>query len=355
MRSEIPQLQVITGIADAEIEDFVAQLLYSQGWSIVHRAIDVNSLATCLTERGGVLRTVIIYRSDLPQWSEDLLPQLGSAMITFISLDGVEINSHSIMSHIRGQLRLPMIHHSELEASVAPTSRPSNVVKNQHKIVTITGTSGSPGRSYLALALADYISWQRKVQLVDADLRSPSLAYLKGANSRGGNVDQASRFQLITLDSSTKPTELNLGEPSSPKVSLIDIGALGPLEEVVNDRRWQASLTHNILETSTTLIYVTRSSGLGLLRLERFIHEFPVLLRKIPIIYVLSQGGTTRQDRAIVSRFNALTHGEERCLFPFDTRPILANDNQAKPTFFDFGRTTSKAGKEIGRIAELIM
>ena len=42
MRSEIPQIEVITAIADADFEDFVAQLLFSQGWSIIHRAFDAD-------------------------------------------------------------------------------------------------------------------------------------------------------------------------------------------------------------------------------------------------------------------------------------------------------------------------
>ena len=72
MRSEIPQLEVITAIADADFEDFVAQLLFSQGWSIIYRAFDAMAMQDFLQSRTS-LRTVIIYKADLPGMSSQIL------------------------------------------------------------------------------------------------------------------------------------------------------------------------------------------------------------------------------------------------------------------------------------------
>lgn len=65
MRSEIPQLEVITAIGDAELEDYVAQLLFTQGWSIIYRAFDQDALNQYLNSRSSELRTVIVYTGDL--------------------------------------------------------------------------------------------------------------------------------------------------------------------------------------------------------------------------------------------------------------------------------------------------
>ena len=65
MRSEIPQLDVVTAIGDAEAEDYVAQLLFTQGWNIIYRAFDMNSLQEFLNNRAKELRTVLVYRRDL--------------------------------------------------------------------------------------------------------------------------------------------------------------------------------------------------------------------------------------------------------------------------------------------------
>ena len=76
MRSEIPQLEVVTAISDADCEDFVSQLLFSQGWSIIYRAIDMASLENFLSSRGGSLRTVVIFKRDLPDFNVDSLAAL---------------------------------------------------------------------------------------------------------------------------------------------------------------------------------------------------------------------------------------------------------------------------------------
>jgi len=74
-RSEIPQLEVVTAIPDAESEDFVAQLLFSQGWSIIHRALDSQSLSDFMRERGAELRTVVVYQTSFSGFGEELLTE----------------------------------------------------------------------------------------------------------------------------------------------------------------------------------------------------------------------------------------------------------------------------------------
>ena len=108
MRSEIPRLEVVTAIADADFEDFVAQLLFSQGWSIIYRAFDAKALEEFLTNRNS-LRTVIVYQCDLPGFTSETLMRHEDQPYTFISLDGSEPAAHAIMQKIRTQLRLPLV------------------------------------------------------------------------------------------------------------------------------------------------------------------------------------------------------------------------------------------------------
>jgi hypothetical protein len=183
------------------------------------------------------------------------------------------------------------------------------------------------------------------VQVFDADLRSPSLAYLVGGATQFGN-----RFSVTTLHMENKPADLPVGEMK--EVTFVDIGALPPLREVVTDRRWQATLVNNILEQTSSLIYITKSSGLGLLRLEDFISEFPILLRKIPIIYLLNQRSSSREDRAIESRFLSLTSGEKAFVLPHDSRPLQPANPRG--TVFDRFAASSKLAKEIDKIAQSI-
>jgi hypothetical protein len=335
MKSEIPQLQVVTAISDSDCEDFVSQLLFSQGWSIIYRAIDMAGLMEFLEARNGDLRTVVIFKSDLPNFSAEMLESSANSKVKNICIDDIEINSHKLMTFIRGQLRLPLI------ATASQNSQNLQVpAVLKPCVITITGTVGAPGRSSVALNIANYLAATSEVNLFDADTRAPALDYFIG---RAGNNHE--NLNLISLISQEKSIEVTIGKSSS--VSIVDLGPLPPLTEVVNDRRWQAGFINRTLEETTTLIYLCKSNGLSLIRLEQFMSQFPVLLRSLPIIYILNQSGSTREDRALANRFLKMCEGETSFILPMNNR---INTNLAEPAKREsgFGRTIS----EIGRIAQ---
>ncbi len=338
MKSEIPQLQVVTAISDSDCEDFVSQLLFSQGWSIIYRAIDMAGLTEFLEARNGELRTVVIFKSDLPDFDANLLESAANSKVKNICIDEVETNSHKLMTYIRGQLRLPLIANSGVGNLVSTDSTIPTVQKPC--VITITGTMGAPGRSSVALNLANYLATNSTVNLYDADIRAPALEYLIGRASKNHED-----LNLVNLVSQEKLTTSIIGVSSS--INIVDLGPLPPLAEVVNDRRWQAGFINRTLEETTTLIYLCKSNGLSLIRLEQFMSQFPVLLRKLPIIYILNQSGNTREDRALANRFSKMCDGETSFVLPINNR---INTNLAEPAKREsgFGRTIS----EIGRIAQ---
>ena len=341
MKSEIPQLQVVTAISDSECEDFVSQLLFSQGWSIIYRAIDMAGLMEFLDARKGELRTVVIFKSDLPNFDEALLESASNSKVKNICIDKIETNSHQLMTYIRGQLRLPLIANAGLANSEKLGALESQQVPAERKpcVITITGTVGSPGRSSVALNIANYLAANSQVNLYDADLRAPALEYFIG---RAGKNNE--NLKLTSLISQEKLIDSKIGDSSA--INIVDLGSLPPLTEVVNDRRWQAGFINRTLEETTTLIYLCKSNGLSLIRLEQFMSQFPVLLRKLPIIYILNQSGSTREDRALANRFSKMCDGEISFILPMNHR---INTNLAEPAKREsgFGRTIS----EIGRIA----
>jgi hypothetical protein len=264
-----------------------------------------------------------------------MLESTANSKVKNICIDDIEINSHKLMTFIRGQLRLPLI------ATASQNSQNLQVpAVLKSCVITITGTVGAPGRSSVALNIANYLAATCEVNLFDADTRAPALDYFIG---RAGNNHE--NLNLISLISQEKSIEVTIGKSSS--VSIVDLGPLPPLTEVVNDRRWQAGFINRTLEETTTLIYLCKSNGLSLIRLEQFMSQFPVLLRSLPIIYILNQSGSTREDRALANRFLKMCEGETSFILPMNNR---INTKLAEPAKREsgFGRTIS----EIGRIAQ---
>lgn len=302
MRSEIPQLDVITAIGDAEAEDYVAQLLFTQGWNIIYRAFDMNSLHEFLSSRSGGLRTVLVYRRDLSEFDISIVDSFLSPSLTVISLDDIAMNSHLIMQHIRTHLRLPLIVHQ-------PPRSQEIQERKKFETILVTGTAGAPGRSTIAINLA----LENNLPILDLDFRSPSIKYIIERSDLG-----IPQLNLVE----EKPREYRPNENA-----ILDIGQLPPIGEMVNDRRWQAALMTSTVEVATKLIYVCKANGLSLIRLKKFIEEFPILLRKIPIIYVFNLAGNSREERAMERGFSKIVAGESSIVIATDAR--LANPRKS--------------------------
>ena len=317
-RSEIPQLEVVTAIPDAESEDFLAQLLYSQGWSIIHRALDTNSINEFMRKRGIEMRTVIIYKSDFPGFSTETVAEFASPTVTFISLDSIEFTSHEIMVAIRGKLRSPMVH-SEippiLEVEVNPeflmtqsapssikrVNRPAKSRARERNIIAVTGSAGAPGRTRFATVLAEELSQQVMALLVDADIRSHGI-------SNRTTALKNKQVEVLPLDRENRPTQI----PDGEETTVVDLGTLPGLAEAVNDRRWHGSLVNNVLDRASHLVYLSKTNSSSMAELTAFLREYPLLLKRLPVTYVCVLSGHSRELREWESKFLSLTAGENR-------------------------------------------
>lgn len=385
MRSEIPKLDVVTAIADAEHEDYVSELLYSQGWNILFRASEALSLQRFLLTRAE-LRTVLIFRSDLMGYSSEIFSALDLRNLTLISLDGIPENAHAIMTHIRQELRTPLLTPAQsaiIRQQNAPTFMPSlpsqsrTEITKRRKVISITGSGGAPGRTRFALALAHELSMLEPILLVDADLRSQGLVRLvsylesrtnysstnfskkyanlersstarldsaqKGKSQRKAHASsyRARSIQLAPLDPVERPTIL----PDGERTAVVDLGTLPALSEVVTDRRWQGSLVNNILESTSNLVYIVKSTASSIEELSIFMRDFPVLLKNIPITYLCVLAGHSRSLREWESNFLTLTLGENRHIVRGSQLDLTQESS-----LFPFLRQGDSTNKEIAKI-----
>jgi len=377
LRSEIPQLEVITAIADAESEDFLAQLLFSQGWNIIFRALDADSLRHFMTTRSIELRTVIIYLSNFPGLLPGELEKLTAPTVTTISIDNIPINSHLLMTHIRSSLRSPMIRDPLVNEERAPlmssnqfvgredhqyeartggragkTENMENIVHDTERrselspgrnsqgkrMVAITGTAGSPGRTRFSLLLAEECAKSQRVLIVDADIKSQGL-------TRQRDQIRRPEIDLLSLDVENRPTAILEQAP----VMIVDMGPMPVMAEAVTDRRWHGTLINNVLNSATHVVYLSKSTQVSMSELSQFLREYPILLKRVPITYICILTGHSRELRQWESRFLTLTEGENR---------QIIREDQLKPhgetTLFPFFRPGSGKRREIAKIANLL-
>ena len=364
-RSEIPQLEVVTAIPDADHEDFLAQLLFSQGWNIIFRAFDANSLLSFMRERGIGLRTVIVYQSELPGFSAQTLQEINSPTITTISLDAVVFTSHELMVAIRGSLRAPMLQTNASPQEVSPPdlqrsdfstfpntrqsrdliavpakrfNRNTLMQVRERKVIAVTGSTGAPGRTRFATALSRELASRGATLLIDADIRSRGVMPLREELQR-------SAVEIIPLDREKRPTHIPEGE----ETAVVDLGVLPGLAEATADRRWHGSLVNNVLDRATHLIYLSKSTASSMAELSQFMREYPLLQKRLPVVFVCILTGHSRELREWEAKFLTLTTGESR---------FILRENQLVPykesKIFGAVKLRDPKRKEIAKIATML-
>jgi hypothetical protein len=327
---------VATAIGDADLEDYLSQLMFSQGWNIVHRSLDSDSLQRFYTDTG-IGKSTLIYTTDFPAASPRFFVELADRHdLTLVNIDSVPTNAHALMSHIRQQLRVPLIHSGEVIANDSETLiTPQVIPEARQRNIVVTGTTGAPGRTTIALALARHFAQSSPVELLDADTSSPCLRELVTMN-------ESSNIQVSTLDPALRPREL----AASDRLRIIDLGALGRMSTEVTDRRWQANLRTNVMEKSATAFYAAPASEMGLKRISNFVAELPLLINKSNLVFLLNKAGSGKADRAIIARFEALVQGHAWGKITLD----YALHSPALP----FSLRENRFTKEVAKIATLV-
>ncbi|MDC4232684.1 AAA family ATPase [Actinomyces sp. B33] len=168
------------------------------------------------------------------------------------------------------------------------------------RLIAVWGTSGAPGRSSIAVALADALSRHGGALLVDADTSNPSIAHMLGLDvdpsglsalirraSRAGvsgrdvgGVAVSAGEGLDVVTGLTTPHRwreagpaglvdvLDAARTASPWV-VVDVAAVG-LDAVPDDLRHQGSrddLTAAVLRRATDVLCVVRGDAVGIHRL----------------------------------------------------------------------------------------
>jgi Flp pilus assembly CpaE family ATPase len=251
--NQTAELSVVTAIKDPEFEAMVAGTLFSQGWNVIFRALDVASLESFLAT-STESKPLLIYSSDV----SDLDPKILSALSPYLDRAiGFLASHHSqvmdgyltrprdeieLLAMIRSPHRAPMLR------SVSAHQIPSRC-----RMIALTGVNHGEGVTLAALNLAIELTLTgKKVLLVDAHHQMPAIATILGERHANKEVlkEVSPTLQIfeITRHNASHAVELILDASLNVDFILIDLALIAHSEPSLLDRRWESIFSTWVLE-----------------------------------------------------------------------------------------------------------
>jgi Mrp family chromosome partitioning ATPase len=317
---------VVTAIASAEVEGFIASTLFAQGWSVVFRAIDWQSLEEFVTEKSTDLSsTLLIYGSDLPGITKEKVNQLSSKFNQvigfatntteeFADLKKAPVISADLVSLVRSFIRTPMLREFV----------PAQNQIRRAKIFAIGSAGTYTGCTLIALNLAMELSTQGKsTLLIDANFRAPSIFDLLSMRSSETDPTWKSIAPNLAVFEVTQAQAIEIGALMFRAGKefdhvIIDLGSIAGLSNRLTDRRWTSTMTTWSCDHADELIVVSRPDLLGVSRLQRVIELLAQTSIRAKISFVMNMKSSGKKGEAEQSKFLTVTSPMK----PFRVRSI---------------------------------
>jgi hypothetical protein len=279
--SELEMPTVITAISSSEREGFIAGTLFAQGWSVVFRAIDWDSLEYFVNNNQQIARgALLLFASDLPGVSKTKIDSINQKIRQTIGFstdqqqDGDLIALHKIpqsttdlVTLVRGFVRAPMVRGIKTPQHVARKAR-----------VIAVGSAGSyTGCTMLAMNLAMELSiLEQSTLLVEGNYRAPSIAaYLSMRNistdSQWKTIAPHLSLTEINQEHAGTIDEYMNSAAAEFEFIIIDLGSISGLSNRLTDRRWTSTMTTWCCDQADELMIVSRADQLGAHRLGQVV------------------------------------------------------------------------------------
>ena len=304
---------VITAISSSETESFVASTLFAQGWSVVFRAIDWDSLDQYLSSNPEASKSaLLLFASDLPGITVEKAAALSFRTRQSIGFNSTNHNSAGLLnlleipatatdlvSLVRGFVRAPLLRSH------------GNTFRQQRKSHVIAlGSAGSyTGCTVVALNLAMELSLTGKATLlIDANFRAPSVAaYLAIRNIRNEGIwkNIAPNLSVAEIDQelSQQINEIMAKATSEFEYVVIDLGSISGLSNRLTDRRWTSTMTTWCCDQADELMIISRSDALGLHRLHQVIELIQQTSIRAGLSFVMNMKIAGKRGEMAESKF----------------------------------------------------
>ena len=315
--SELEMPTVITAIASSETEGFIAGTLFAQGWSVVFRAIDWESLERYINANQEAAHgALLLFASDLPGISKAKVDSLGAKIRqTFgfsigqqqnsdlIELNEVPKSATDLVSLVRGFVRAPMVRGANTPQRAA---RKASVIA--------VGSAGSyTGCTTLAINLAMELSLlEKSTLLIEGNYRAPSIAaYLamRNINSDTPWKTIAPHLSLTEIDQEHAGSidEFMDRAAAEFEVIIIDLGSISGLSNRLTDRRWTSTMTTWCCDQADELMIVSRADHLGAHRLSQVIELLQNTSVRAKLSFIMNMKSPGKRGESEDAKFLSIT------------------------------------------------
>ena len=329
---------VVTAIRGAEFEGFIAGTLFSQGWNVTYRALDIQSLLFHLDRATNPISLLLI-STDVEGLTPESLGEIqrrGIKYFLFFSTgstsdlypESVEqpTSSLELLGLIRGSLRTPLIRGARTE-------------KIRSRTIAITSPSPTSGVTTLTINLgAELALLDKKVLIIDAHAYFPAFAIRLGerglnASSEFRNISpQLWALEVTQTDVSSAIAALERARYEFDFV-LIDQGTITDFPRILTGRRWCSEVFNWVSTFADELWIMSKSDAVASERLKHLVAELAHNSIKPQLSFIQTFSGSSKRRKIDTESFlhTVTPLRPTRALqYPWDARSVqTAEDEQS--------------------------
>ena len=334
--AEVENNSVATAIRGAEFEGFVAGTLFSQGWNVTYRALDIESLLTHLDSAAHAISLLLI-STDVEGLTPDNLHKIskrGIKFFLFASTTSAQdlypesvpqpTTSLELLGLIRGSLRTPMIRGARKE-------------KVRARTIALASPSPTSGCTTLTINLgAELAQLGRKVLIVDAHAYFPAFAIRLGERGLNASTDfrnispQLWALEITQSEISSAISALERARTEFDFI-LIDHGTIKDFPGILTGRRWCSEVFNWITTSADELWILSKIDPLATERLRLLSTELARNSIKPQLSFIHSLSNVTKRNKFDSDSFLQIATPlrPARVLqYPWDSRSVLAAEDE---------------------------
>jgi Mrp family chromosome partitioning ATPase len=353
---------VITAIADAQSEGFVASGLFAQGWSVVYRALDTNSLRKYLASNPDIAKSaLLLYTPELPELNPASCFELSGMVKQSIGFSNdlekykeypglyeIPKDLTELVSLVRGSIRSPLIRQH----------LPIQHLARRAQVIAIGSAGSGVGCTTVAINIAMELSvLEKSTLLIDANFRAPSIAVLLSLRNLLSDEGWRSVAPQLSISEITQLRSGSIDELMARALDefdqiIIDLGSISGLSNRLTDQRWTSRMTTWSCDNADELWIVSKPDLLGAHRLDQVLPLLEKTAMRAKLGFLLNMKSQGKKGDGEESRFltsiTPLRPGSMRVIAR-DGRSVQASE-EARSTLIE-ANERSPLRKSLAKIA----